>query len=513
MQLTSRKTLLISTFLISFAILSSSVFAAVVQVNLAPTETVPGKDTEFSLSVNNLAGDNVNKIELSVPQKDSMPLYMIKEIGNPAGWTYESRYAVGASSPFKVIWSTASSGIAAGKSMNFNFVATSSSEGGDFNFEWKATDLSGKETFDKIVVTNFNPVVTDLGITTVDTIVAGKEFNFAVTAQDQNGNVKSDYTGTVKFSSSDPLAILPSDYTFQTSDNGAKIFKMRLKTVGEQEIKITDGSREKSVIVTVQQGDIILMQMKLSNGTTTPGAIVTADTMISDMYGNAKDVTKDTAFEIDKEAKGKWDVNSYTAEAIGKWTVTATYTTGGKKIYSGMLLTVVSELPKPQPQTEPEKKVSMEIISDDNVNVQINSTKLFSLTIKNTGEDNIPNVSIYFTGYPEKWLGVSPSIVNIEKGKSQRFTVTISAPEKIDPANVEFLALSSSYSSEKLSASKKVLINVTESAPEASATGKIALNKNLTYLGIAIVVAIVLIILFWLMFLKGDDSKKKKSDE
>ena len=516
MQLHSRETLLISTFLVSMSLLVSSALAAVVEVSLMPLQTSPDKSVEFSLSVRNLAGDNVNKVELVVPQKDSTPLYLIKEIGNPAGWTYETRYSVGAPAPFKIIWSTADSGVSAAKSLNFNFITTSPNAGGDYEFEWKAADLRGEEDFGKIKVTNFNPTLTSFEVKAPSSVSAGKEFEIGVAALDQNGNRKQDYTGTVKFSSSDTLAILPSDYTFKLADNGAKTFKMKLKTTGEQEVKIAYGDVVKTVKVNVQQGDVSSVELKLSNDTAVPNTVVTLSTWSTDVYGNMKDVTKDSIFEIDREAKGKLANNTYTTEVVGKWTVMASYNVNGKKFSDGALLTVTTELPKPvveeKAPEEPKMKVAMEITSDDLVEVPFNSTKLFSLTVKNTGDADVANVSVYFTGYPDKWLGISPSVANINKGKSQRFTITVSAPEHLAPADVEFVALSQSYSSDQLNASKIVKINITESVPEVgktAETGRIALSKNLTYLGIAIVVAIVLIVLFWVLFLREEPKKKK----
>lgn len=515
MHLRSRETLFISAFLISLSLVMSSVLAAVVEVSLQPVQTAPDKATEFSLSVKNLGGDNVNKVELVAPQEDSVPLYLIKEIGNPAGWTYELRYSVGAPAPFRIIWSTADSGISAGKSLNFNFVAKSPKSGGDFNFEWKAMDLGGNEDFGKVNVINFNPILSDFEVKAPNSTSAGKEFEFAVAALDQNGNKKPDYAGTVTFSSSDPMAILPEDYKFQLVDNGVKVFKIKLKTLGEQEVKISDGSVEKFVKVIVQQNDVSSVELKLSNDTAMPNTPITLTVWSTDIYGNMKDVTKDSKFEIDKEAKGKLENNTYTTEAVGKWTVTATYTVNGKKFYDGALLTVTTELPKPKEEVkepEPEKKVSMEIVSDDLIEVPFNSTKLFSLTVKNTGEDDLSNVSVYFSGFPEKWMSVSPSVDDIAKGKSQRFTITVSALEHTESADVEFLVLSKEYSSDKLNATKVIKINITDATPvteEKPVLGKIVLNKNLTYLGIAIVVAVVLIILFWVLFLREEPKKKK----
>ncbi len=506
---------MISTFLVSMSVIVSSVLAAVVETSLAPLQTLPDKSVEFSLSVKNLAGDNVNKVELVIPQKDNVPLYMVKEIGNPAGWTYETRYAVGAPAPFRMIWSTGDSGISASKSLNFNFVATSPNAGGDYDFEWKAFDMNGEESFGKAKVSNFNPTLTSFEVKAPASAGAGKEFELSVSALDQNGKLKSDYKGTVKFSSSDSLAILPADYAFQSADNGMKTFKMRLKTAGEQEIKIAGDGIEKSVKVTVNQGEVSSVELKLSNDTATPNTMVTLSVWSTDVYGNLRGVTNISAFEIDKEAKGKLTADTYTAEIVGKWTLMATYSVNGKKFSDGSLLTVVTELPKPviaEKPAEEEKKVSIEIVSDDLVSVPFNSTKLFSLTVKNTGEADLTDVGVYFTGYPDKWLSVSPADANISKGKSQRFTVTVSAPEHIELSNVEFVALSKEYSSDKLNASKIIKINITESESSVAGsqqTGSIALSKNLTYLGIAIAVAVVLIILFWMLFLKEEPKKKK----
>jgi uncharacterized repeat protein (TIGR01451 family) len=50
----------------------------------------------------------------------------------------------------------------------------------------------------------------------------------------------SGYTGTVHFTSSDPLAVLPADYTFVAGDAGAHTFSFTLNTLGDQTITATD---------------------------------------------------------------------------------------------------------------------------------------------------------------------------------------------------------------------------------------------------------------------------------
>jgi hypothetical protein len=63
---------------------------------------------------------------------------------------------------------------------------------------------------------------------------------FTVTALNANGTVNTGYTGTVTFSSSDPQAVLPANYTFTAADQGTHTFTATLKTAGTQSITATD---------------------------------------------------------------------------------------------------------------------------------------------------------------------------------------------------------------------------------------------------------------------------------
>jgi hypothetical protein len=78
------------------------------------------------------------------------------------------------------------------------------------------------------------------GITTP--VVAGIASSVTVTAKDAYGNIATNYTGTIHFTSSDSQATLPADYTFQAADNGVKTFSggVTLKTAGSQSVTATD---------------------------------------------------------------------------------------------------------------------------------------------------------------------------------------------------------------------------------------------------------------------------------
>ena len=73
-------------------------------------------------------------------------------------------------------------------------------------------------------------------------VTAGTGGTFTVTAVDAQGNPNLGYTGTVHFSSTDPQAQLPDDYTFTPDDQGTHTFSATLFTAGTQSITVTDSA-------------------------------------------------------------------------------------------------------------------------------------------------------------------------------------------------------------------------------------------------------------------------------
>ena len=71
-------------------------------------------------------------------------------------------------------------------------------------------------------------------------VPAGASDQFTVTVLDGSKKPFKGYHGTVHFTSSDPQAVLPADYTFGPDDGGAGTFKASLKTPGDHWIKATD---------------------------------------------------------------------------------------------------------------------------------------------------------------------------------------------------------------------------------------------------------------------------------
>ncbi len=71
---------------------------------------------------------------------------------------------------------------------------------------------------------------------------SGLEQSVTVKAIDEEGFTVLDYTGTIRFSSSDSQASLPNDYTFLAEDQGEHTFSLGVKfvTLGEQTLTVVD---------------------------------------------------------------------------------------------------------------------------------------------------------------------------------------------------------------------------------------------------------------------------------
>jgi hypothetical protein len=84
---------------------------------------------------------------------------------------------------------------------------------------------------------------------------AGQSFSLTVTVEDAYNNLAVSYAGTVHFSTTDPKAKLPKNYTFTASDKGVHTFTaLVLHTKGNQTITITDSQSSSltgSVVVDV----------------------------------------------------------------------------------------------------------------------------------------------------------------------------------------------------------------------------------------------------------------------
>jgi hypothetical protein len=83
---------------------------------------------------------------------------------------------------------------------------------------------------------------THFSVTGPSSVTAGNPFTLRVRALDAFNNSANGYRGTVHFTSSDPAATLPADYTFIATDGGVHDFTngFTLRTAGSQTVTATD---------------------------------------------------------------------------------------------------------------------------------------------------------------------------------------------------------------------------------------------------------------------------------
>jgi hypothetical protein len=106
--------------------------------------------------------------------------------------------------------------------------------------------------------------------------------NVVVTAYDQcrpGVNVATGYTGTIRFTSTDGNAVLPSNYTFLSGDNGAHTFAngVTLRTAGIQSVSVADvnatGLQSTQSGISIQPASPALLSMTgLTSGAPTGAA-------------------------------------------------------------------------------------------------------------------------------------------------------------------------------------------------------------------------------------------------
>ncbi len=157
---------------------------------------------------------------------------------------------------------------------------------------------------------------------------AGVAHSITVTAYDSHGNIATGYVGTMKLTSSDIQAVLPSAYQFTSSDAGIHSFIVTLITTGTQSVTATDTAT--SSITGLQTGITVnpsAPSTLIINPTTTSiqaGGSQTYTAVVYDSYNNPLDVTSTTVFSVNGVPIPS---NTVSETAIGSYTVTASYGT------------------------------------------------------------------------------------------------------------------------------------------------------------------------------------------
>ena len=189
---------------------------------------------------------------------------------------------------------------------------------------------------------------------------AGTSNRFTVNAQNDFGDAS--YIGTVHFTSTDPQAVLPEDYTFLIGDNGTHTFEATLKTAGSQSITSTDTITSE---ITGSQNSIIVspaspFQVRVESSSNGSGILIPAQNLNSgssltiysiahDQYGNYVSYPSETTWSLDDKAGGIADSDLsattgasavFTGHQAGSCVINASVT-GLTSVKSGVITVVV----------------------------------------------------------------------------------------------------------------------------------------------------------------------------
>ena len=171
---------------------------------------------------------------------------------------------------------------------------------------------------------------THLALSAPATATAETSFAVVLTAKDAANNTTLGYTGTVHWTSSDALAVLPADYTFTAADAGTHTFTITLKTAGTKSITATDtvtSSITGSASINVAAAAIDHLVLAPASASISAGGSQSYTAAGRDAFNNdLGDVTAATTFTITPD--GSCTGASCTATVVGPHTVTGTHTSG-----------------------------------------------------------------------------------------------------------------------------------------------------------------------------------------
>ncbi len=193
------------------------------------------------------------------------------------------------------------------------------------------------EATDAFTMTVAQTTPDHLGLSsTSSTVTAGGSMSFTVKALGTGGAVDTNYLGTLEFSSTDPQAALPADYTFTTTDAGVHTFTVKLKTAGDQSITATDtvtasitGTESK---ITVQPAAAALLSVSGFPSPYTAGTPETITVTALDAYGNVATGYTGTAGFTSGDPQAALPASyTFTAADAGTHTFTATLKTAGSQ--------------------------------------------------------------------------------------------------------------------------------------------------------------------------------------
>lgn len=514
---TMKNTRIATTAVLCLAISATLVLAAsTATLSMTPNGWARSTSQSVSIAVANTGGDNIVKVELEVPLDSSqMPLYSISDVTTPGGWDYSQTAKTG-QTPSKITWVTSGSGIASGSSLNlFGITAISPSASGNYQWNWKTTDSKGSTYTGSVTTMVGQAPVAYFAITNVPTTSnAGKSFTVNVRAYGSDNNVKTDYTGTISFSSADANAFLPFSYTFQAADGGSKNFAITYKTSGNENFTVSDSSTGISKVsanTLVNSGQAVDIVISPENKEVSAGDKVTFTVFAKDGFGNLFDVTAKSTLKIEDGAGGSWAGSIYTTQNPGTWGISAIYSsfvsvtkvivTQGAPTTPTNVTNVNVTQPINITPSIPEGQVSQLTLTAEpgTLSIAPGANDTMILTVNNNGNDGLTGVQINVQGVPSEWVSVYPLTYDLPAKSSKDYLVIVTVPDnETGSKTIEFTA----FSNEGKRASQNATLTIS-----SNPTGTFALPKNILQLGVVIIAVAAVVIIGWELWFKKPKSK------
>jgi subtilisin family serine protease len=166
-------------------------------------------------------------------------------------------------------------------------------------------------------------------------VTAGTSGSITVTVYGTNGTVATGYLGTIHFTSSDPQAVLPADYTFTTADAGVHTFSgIKLKTAGTQSSTATDTATAATTGtesgITVNPSAASSLSVTGFANPTIAGTVHTFTVTARDPYGNIATGYTGTVSFSSNDSQAILPANyTFTAGDAGVHTFSAALATAG----------------------------------------------------------------------------------------------------------------------------------------------------------------------------------------
>ncbi|WP_162668352.1 FG-GAP-like repeat-containing protein [Gemmata massiliana] len=177
-------------------------------------------------------------------------------------------------------------------------------------------------------------VVAKFGMSAPSITAAGSSFTITVTAIANSGAIATGYRGTVRFTSSDVLAGLPSDYTFTAADAGVHTFTITLRTSGTRSINLADKATSSvvgSATLTVNAATVSVIQLSAPT-VAASGSSFSVTATAKDAYGNIATGYRGTVrFTSSDVLAGLPSDYTFTAADAGVHTFTITLRTSGTR--------------------------------------------------------------------------------------------------------------------------------------------------------------------------------------